>query len=403
MEDLLEQLIQQWENVFDEFQRIPDYAQQVTNTRYANTWQYDLEKFNWKSFPAGGKMTDNKLSIDASMLFEYGLNDDGRPVYIKYSHEYNKLYWEGIYRYNSDSVEMIEFCMNTKVPASYEKISFENGRKVLHQKLKVNGGASNPTFNSMSRDEIISNIRSNKYHLILDVTRFDYGDTRIEKSHTVQMLPGLGIVTAENIYSYDEDGMLGSIKSTNQEGEQHLSYVRNKKKKSASKIIDELANAMATAIIDTLVALDIKQPLQLLELAYHDLDNYCPLLAYQTVEDVKQALADGKDVLLSNSYTGPMLDVTPFEELCTLFEQQTREQIDENEDFSLGARMLNKVAVILNKNKLGGKLDLAEDFGVYAVDWSMADFDDVKKILLDCGIKKAVINTWEKKGFFLLS
>src|SRR6478609_9779730 len=119
VQDLFNDIIQRWENAFDEIDLLPSFKQKVKQIKYAHHYRFDIENYTHKQFPPGGHLLDTKPG-DGQDYFAYGLNEKGWPVHVAFRHTWNKIHWEGFYRYSENRVEFIEFCLESKLPSSIQ-------------------------------------------------------------------------------------------------------------------------------------------------------------------------------------------------------------------------------------------------------------------------------------------
>lgn len=394
MEKLLDDLIQRWEQAFAELHLIGYYREQVKSIRYADSSRYNVEKFDWTSFPSNGPMIEDKPELKQVTLHEYGFNADGFPCYVKFEHEYNQIVWEGFYTYSDDEVRYLEFCINTGIPSAFTRMVFQDGRKVMLQRLVVNGRGSG--YSDLLKDEIVNKLKSDSSSLIITVTRFEYIGDRIDRSSSVHIMPGLGKYTSHDEYAYDETGVLERIRTFFEDGNNRLCYSRNEENVDPTILIDKLASAMASSIAEALTGQNIQSPIALLELNYHYADNYHPLLAWQSAEEIEEKLQCGEYAFINDNYDGPIVDIQLFEDLFVQLEQM----MEERDDMELGRIMLRKTAAILTESKLLGKVEVSENFAAYAIDWSIEGHSNehLVEILLECGVKEDVIELWTQKG-----
>ena len=397
MESLLEQLLEQWQQEFNELNTISYYKAQVKTTLYAGGLRYNLEKFDWNNFPSDGPLTKDKSGVKRGEVYEYGFNAQGLPCYVAFGHEFNKVFWEGFYTYSDSLVKYVEFCLNTRVPSSLIRIGFQEGRKVSKQRLVINGRGSGYSLSDISKEEVVSKIRNDGYSLIATATHYTYGMTgRIEKASSVHISPGFGKFTSHDEYTYDKNQVLHTIRTFYEQGTNQLTYCRIPENLSPELLVENLAAAMATLIVETLANKQPGQPIALLELSYHYADNYIPLLVCQTSKDVANKIAKGESAFIPdyNDFLG--VDIKPVEHLFAQLEQM----MEDDSNMNLGRNMLRRSAYTLTRNKLSGKLNVTEDFTAYAIDWSIEGHSDAhfEEILRECGVEINIIGKWKQKG-----
>ncbi|WP_343305774.1 hypothetical protein AAHN97_01290 [Chitinophaga niabensis] len=402
MEKLLEQLLHRWEQTFDDLQTLPVYKTQVKTTRYSEGSRYNLEKFDWAFFPGDGPMLDRNDDLNKESLYEYGFNVGGLPCYVTFNHNYNGVTWEGFYRYSDDLVEYVEFCVNTGVPSALTRMEFKEGRKISLQRLMVNGRAGVYSISQLPKEEIINKIRNDEGAFISTVTRYEYGtEGKIERASSIHISPGIGKFTSYDEYTYDQNQVLEAVRRFFEDGTNHLTYARPLEHIDSETLTDSLARELAKSICEKLARQVNELPIALLELSYQYAYNYIPYLICQSEEEVAVKLA-GKENVFVNDYSN-LLDVEtkPFERLFAQLEQM----MEAEDDWELGRTMLRKTAGLLTKSKLFGRLQVTENFAVYAIDWSIEGHSDAdfEVILIECGVEMEVIKLWKQGGMLPLA
>jgi len=397
MNELLDDLLQRWEQAFNDIHLIDHYKNQVNTIKYADGSRYDISKFDRASFPSGGSMIDDSSGLEHAEKYKYGFDETGLPCYVCFGHVYNKVNWEGFYTYTDNEVKYLEFCLNTGVPSEFTRIVFQDGRKVLLQRLVVNGRGSG--YPHLSPQERVDTLKNDESSFFITVISFKYEANRISRSSSIHITPGLGKYTTYDEYTYGESEVLDSIRTFFENGSSQLSYYRNEANLDSTTFINKLASAMADAIVEVLIHQNIQSPIAFLELYYHLGDNYRPLLSWQSAQDIEDKMQRGDIPFINDKYGGPKVDITSFEDLFALLEQM----MQENDDMQLGSVMLRKACTILTESKLFGKIPVSEDFAAYAIDWSIEGHSDeeLEEILLECGVKQDVITLWRQKGMFI--
>lgn len=391
MDNLIDQLINRWEEAFDNIQTLPVFKAQVKTTQYANGARYNLEKFDQQSFPADGPLSSGKDN------HEYGFNDQGLPCYVAFSHEHNKTYWEGYYKYTDNLAEYIEFNINTGTPSAITRVIFENGRKTATQRLVVNGRGTIYGHLKSHRTELINKIKEDANALFLTATSFQYDQAgKIMRAESIHVTPGIGKYTSHDEYAYT-DNQLDKIRTFDAEGNSRLTYSRNSANLSPEALVEKLAQAMALSITHTLQNYKMGLPLALLELGFHYADNYLPLLGIQSQQEVEQRHLKGEFTFITDNYIDALIDITPFEDLFAQMELLMEEQ----DDMNIGVKALRRTAAILTETKLFGKIATTGDFTAFAIDWSIEGHttEELISIFLECGVQTDTITKWKQSNF----
>jgi hypothetical protein len=396
MQHLLQNLLQRWEQAFDEPEALFHYKSLVKTILYADGLRFDLEKFDRNSFPSGGPMSNEKDGIEPRALHEYGFNADGFPCYVTFRHDYNEITWEGLYSYSDTFVEYVEYCLNTGVPSAIQRVIYQGKRKVSYQSISINGRGSAYSRAQMSKEEIIHKIKNDDFSIISTVTQFHYDFTKIKKATNIHITPSIGQFSSYDEYTYDENQNLDAIRRFFEEGNNRLIYCKVPEGMSAESIIENVAQEMAKSISEALAQQDIEEPIAFLELNYHYADNYIPLLVWKTAREVEDQLANNEFEFINEYHDAIQPDRVSFEKLFAMLELM----MDESDDASLGRVMLRRAASLLTTNKLSGIVKVSNDFAAYAVDWSIEGHSNehFEEILLECGVKANVIKEWKKKG-----
>jgi hypothetical protein len=401
MNNELKQLFERWKNAFNQQSVIDKYRSQVVTTRYADGWRYDLKNFEQTNFPAGGLLQESKEGITAITPYEYGFNQAGLPCYVSFQHQYNHMHWEGFYTYGQDLVEYVEFCVRENVPSAVQQLTYVDGKKVAWRSFRLNGGCPSNTSNGRIMEELQKNPNS----FIATINNYHYDDNgRLVSASGIENMPGPGQYDISDQYTYDENGVLDSIRRSYSSFPSQLIYCRIPEGTSAESLMDALAEAMAHAIVETLVNDKVEQPMALLSLSYQYGGNCLPLLCYTSGPALAKQLTPPVDkydqlVFHNMDYIDLKLEHASFERLFAQF-QVLMEQHDDSE---MGTALLSKVASLLNVNKLYGKIDVTNDFGAYAVDWSIEGhaYDEVIAVFKNCGIATNTLETWKQRGMFV--
>ena len=400
MDLLLEDLLQRWTLAFDELDSLSQRRSEIRTVQYADSFRYDLGKFDRNSFPSGGPLTTDKGQITPFSPHEYGFNDKGLPCYTTFGHDHNQIFWEGYYCYTDDLVEFVEFCLTSGIPSAIQRIKYQNGRKISWQSMSINGRGTGYSRSSMSKEEIINRIKNEGFSLIYTVTSFQYDPSgKIEKAFSNHKSSGIGEYTSYDEYAYDKNGELDTIRTFFEKGSNRLTYCRVPENTDPESLMDELAANMAQAVLAALASAEIEEPIALLELSYHYADNYYPLLVYQSAQEVEDAL-ENEDFSFTPTYYDDAVSVdrSPFERLFA----QLGQMMEERDDMQLGRRMLRKTAELLTTYQLFGEIAVTDDFAAFAIDWSIEEHSEehFQEILLECGVEPAHLEFWRKKGLF---
>ncbi|WP_090658370.1 hypothetical protein [Parafilimonas terrae] len=288
---LKQQISERWMNAFDEFNQFKKYEAEVVEVKYS----HDNDAYNIQDYK-NGKLKSNKKLFNnppGNSYCEFGLNKDKLPV-ISIIFKSNVVAWIGFYKWNKNTTEYIEFCYSTKVPSSVQKISIHKNKKRL-QSISLKERGNFPIFSELNKQEIIDRVFQYPY-TFLDTKICDYVDERISKSFGIAFVPGMGEYAYEDVYSYDDKSSLSKIERFTENWPPQLIYIKPSGK-SIEKLIDDLSNLLADAIINALDKEGIEEPIFNVQLNYHALDNYWPYIVMITDKEKGDALLNKTDLI----------------------------------------------------------------------------------------------------------
>lgn len=404
MSELYQEIFERWVRAIDEIDTIAGHREKVSVIKYAPSFRYDLKDYNKTNFPAGGTVLDQKPTEEGDYQ-KYGLDNNGRPVYVFFEHSWNKVTWEGVYNYSDNQVEYLEFCINTNTPSCVKVIKYEDNRKVSYQHFSLNGGGSGYPLLKNGKDAYIERIQNDQYSIISNVEKYIYEGERIVKADCFTVSPGFEQFSYEKSYNYDDQGELTEIRKIYPStGVTQLEYAKIPNDLNVEDLINKLAEQLAGSIIETLLKGNIEEPLVLLELSYRRVDRYLPNLKPRFLSEKDEIIRMGEDEAIEGLDLFELLFISGYENLLNIDDtavelplQQLTQLMDAKEDFNLGTTMLRKTALLLTKNKLDGKLPVSDDFVAYPIDWEM-EGQDFEEILMECGQTPEVIRDWRAKG-----
>jgi len=394
MIELYNDIFERWIRAIDEIDMIHKYKEKVKSIKYAPGFRYDVIDYTKSDFPAGGTLYDQK--DDEKLDYHaYGLDQNQLPAYVRFEHRWNKISWEGFYKYSHNTIEYIEFCLNTGVPSCIQVAKFKDNRRVSFQHFQLNGRGSTYSLVKGEQEAFIQRIQNDPYSITSKIESYLYEDERIIKALCCSVSPGIGQFEYEKIYTYDQDG-LTEIRTLYPNGSTQLTYVRLPENLNVQDMINNLAEQMEKSIIDFLLTQDIEQPISLLALNYRRGDRYLPHLKVRSLLEKEEITSHYKEADVFE-----LLFISGFENLLYLepdqFEyqlQQLTQLMEQNENYNLGTAMLRKAASILTLNRLDKKLAVSDDFVAYAIDWEM-EGQEFEKILEECGQKPETIALWK--------
>jgi hypothetical protein len=391
-------LIERWVNAHAEIKDIPIYQAKAVSYKYAIGSRYDVKDFNAGRIGAGGKMLNEKPS-DGYDYYEYGFDEKGLPVTVRFSHTFNKIDWVGIYKIEKDIVEYIEFCMTTSVVSAIQRITFSKTKKLSTEYFALNGKTASLVDISQPVTKIIEFINTNRDHFIYDVLEFVHADNRIMKAYGVANSPGIGEFLYEDKYQYNENGKLVEIKTFYEDGHANIKYIAPSKR-SLTEINNELAGMFCDHLIKVLQSQNIALPLFNVQLNYQYYSDYWPSLYVITEADKNNAVVEKREQLFADVVIDGSTILT-FEGAPADLEKLYKEfyqRLETSDNWEAGRKMLCQTARLITSSKLKGIIPVTHDFVAFSIEWLM-EAQDLEKILVQCGASKANIDEWKKYGW----
>ncbi len=309
--------------------------------------------------------------------------------------------WECYFTYNEDLVEYVEFNMQTKMPSRIERILFDGARKISSEHIAINARGSAPVYIGMPKEEIISRIKKNKHSIHALIEEYEYNNNKIVKAECFAIAPGLGEYKFQKVFSYDKTGNLDEIRAFYSNGSSSLSYVRPAENYDLQEISDRLAALIAESVVDTLVKNKVESPVAIVELGYQCVYSYLPVVTSRPESLKQEVISAGGESIWEGLFLGFNnfldLDKTKFERPFEQFMQI----IEKTKGYETGTAMLRKAAALLTKNKLMGKIPVADEFFTYAIDNSVEGHskEEFVEILKECGMEDTIIEAWDKRGW----
>lgn len=396
---MLKQLMERWEKAFDEIELLSEYHRSAKTFKYATGSCFDLKNYTKENFSPENPLADT--APDDSVLYnEYGFDASGLPCYTSFPYNGSKSKWEGYYTYNGHLVEYVEFNIQTRVPSCIERVLFEGNRKISFQRIFINTRGSAPAYIDLPKEEKISRIKNDKYSIHVQIEEYEYDNDKIVKAECFGIAPGKGEYEFQKIFSYDKRGYLDEIRDFYPEGSSRLSYARPAENYDLQEISDRLASLIAESVVDTLVKNKVESPVAMVELGYQYVYTYLPVVISRP-ESLKQEVIEGGENIWEGLFLGfddlLHLDTIKFERLFEQFMQI----IENTKDYKIGTRMLRKSASLLTKNRLMGKIPVADEFFTYVIDHSVEGHskDEFEEILKECGMEDNIIEDWNRRGW----
>ncbi len=397
--DIFDELIAGWAKAIDGIDLLNNYQKDAIAVKYATEPCFELEDFMPGSFLPRNAFLDNTPSPVPYTYEEYGLGANGLPCYCRTVGRDGSPIFAGFYRYTHEMVEFVQYNLSGGVLCLFERIIFEDGRKVRYMRAVANGGGA--AFSGKSREQAVVVAKSDERSIFLYVRHFEYQNGVIIRDISNNRAAGLGEYEYKGYYSYDTQGNLVEIKDVSTNGQEQLRYCYWDEREGLEGLTERLAVEMAGAIETALIEENIHTPLAILELGYHYADSYLPILASLSVKEKDRIVAKNdsevwQDLFLNCNglYHRRLKDI---EKTFTQF----MHQINLRGAHDNARRMLQKAAALLTVGRLGGRVPTDPEFFAYAIDHSVEghDAEDFKAILLNCGIPEEQYDKWRERGW----
>jgi len=304
----------------------------------------------------------------------YELDSRGRPLSARHSHPVNNVDWQASYRYGASEIELVELCLQTRVPSIYDRITLVDALPLTRQSVRINGAGSFPIWRSMPRENVREQIRTDSRNYQCVVEQYEIADGRYISGEGVR--DGLGTTLRQYAlsFTYSPAGRLERVVERWDTGEETTAFAA-KSSSTAARVSSTLAHRIADYVIDALNVMPLSTPLVSIELAYRVADRYLPTAIAYTVEDKVESYP-----VLSPIATDHMIDLP-----AGRFEPEMAElmgRMSSKGDWAVGTKMLRHAARLLsNADHL--RAPTIESFYAYAIDWEL-EGDDFAQISKEC-------------------
>jgi len=386
LEELRDDLWNRWQRAFDRFPELESAFQSGERVIYANGNLFDLEKYTSRKFPAGGRVfSEPPESINS--YHRYRLDSKGRPVHMASGHTVNHFDWEGLYRYTTDEVECLEFCLQTRVVSKYARMTLQNGIPKTYQKIEINGGGSH--IGGATGKNAISRIKHESYFSGATVVKYESTEDRVLSGKALVSAPGLSPHRLDLEYFYSDAGKLERIVLIREDGSKYTSFAA-RSKVSMKELATKLSEKIASRTIEALKKADLSEPLQAVELSFRSVTNYLPgvipAMEGDSVSDMAIVLTNGK-----RNWIG--LNEEDFEPEMAEF----LDRMNVAENWDSGSRMLRQAAYLVTQ-RASESLPIADGFVAFAIDWEF-EGHNLNAILKQCGATTATLKRLKKIGW----
>jgi len=368
---LVEEVWARWETYFRQ-PHIPPPSVPPARTVYANGPRFNL--VGWRAnLPVPGGRTSPKPIPDTNNHV-YELDSRGRPLSARHSHPVNNVDWQAAYSYGASEIELVELCLQTRVPSIYDRITLVYALPLTRQSVRINWAGSFPIWRSMPREKVREQIRTDSRNYQCVVEQYEIADGRYISGEGVR--DGLGTALRQYAlsFTYSPAGRLERVVERWDTGEETTAFAA-KSSSTAARLSSTLAHRIADYVIDALNVMPLSTPLVSIELAYRVADRYLPTAIAYTVEDKVESYP-----VLSPIATDHMIDLP-----AGRFEPEMAElmgRMSSKGDWTVGTKMLRHAARLLS-NTGHLRAPTIESFYAYAIDWEL-EGDDFAQISKEC-------------------
>jgi hypothetical protein len=377
-----------WQKAFDRLSEVTEAAKLGQRVVYARVPLFDLDRYRPPKFPAGGRILKElpPASEMAGTYYVYRLDHQDRPVHMAARHTYNKVDWQGMYRYSAEEVEYVEFCLQTEIVSQYDRLTLQGRQPTSLQRIRMNCAGHFPRWHG---SDAIAHIRSDPHNYFVRIEHYDLTKGQIVSGSAFSEGFGGSPQHSTLDYFYAAEGKLERIIQTWASGHKQTIFAA-RSKVSLKELSTKLSERIATATLQALQEAKSGSPLVAVELSYRSVDQYVPFIIPATeAEDISSL------TLVSQTPPGRWitLDHEQFEPEMTEFVQR----IFDAERYELASKMLRHAALLVTR-LAAGSLSTSPGFVAFAMDWEM-EGDQLASILKQCGADPAAMKLWRKKGW----
>ncbi|QJB39609.1 hypothetical protein HF324_17785 [Chitinophaga oryzae] len=393
---LKDDILQRWIAAFGDMDKIEQAKAAAVRYVYARGECYQLDNYDGRQITPDEEVFSEPAEDTG---YKYGLDEKGRPCYLFYEHQHNRVAWEGCFLYSEEEARYVEFNRNENTPVKVQRMYMEQGRVAGYQSCMINGRQLGPVYVTLAPEVMVPQLIQH-HALILTVKKYRYEDGRIAGTKSLSILPGIGECRSEQQYVYNEKGDLQEISREDDNGHVVFDYVKVPEGKTLTDLADELSLQIADAVIAGLQAGDIREPLAVVELNYRAVDDYHPLVKVLTAEEQRRLAGEleGNELMQAMLFSDGeyiTLDDTAHARLLKAFTAE----VLRSRQYDVADAMMHQVARRLTASRFSGKIPLDDYFFVYAVDWSLSD-EDTAGMLRACGMSGKTFDYWRSRGLF---
>jgi hypothetical protein len=399
-EKSLTQIVDRWKEAFGEYGALRAAAEpDVVRWEWA-PWgdRYSLLPFYFQRYP--GRVRALKAPPAPHWQHvQYGLDARDRPRLHRFYVTLEQAF-EAFYTYGEEMAERVEFSIPPRIPLQVQRVFYDGGRVVRHVLFRLNGYT--PLYSQKKDDPEALYQWLGPEGRFEKVEEYLYEGDRLTAILTYDEAPGAGAFQAEERLTYDGAGKLLRIDRVSPDGRSQLVYQKRAKGETFASIRQAATEKLVEAIVETLRAADLREPLYCIELSYLSGNRPFPPCIIPGPESRRQALLASADpgarhLLFSQVFRDPEtwleIDEPGVLEACARLEQE----IEAGQRWTAATRVLRDVAATLSHRDWTGILDVTPDFVVYAIDHEL-EGDRLEQVLR-ASTSADQIREWKRKGW----
>jgi len=200
-------LIARWKAAFARFDEV-DAPIEAAETVYTQYPAYALSGYADGKIKPGARLA--RKPTKGNDDFEFQLDAQRRPLHVRYAHTINRVSWQGVYHYQPDEVECIEYCMQTRVPSLYNRLLLAGTAVLAEQRFIVNGGGADTHLKKLSAAKQAARILADPHEYFLYIARYVIEDGVTVGADELQEQSG-EVYRPRLAYTYARGGKLQQI------------------------------------------------------------------------------------------------------------------------------------------------------------------------------------------------
>jgi hypothetical protein len=380
--ELRADLIARWQGAFarrSEVDREPE-----GELVYSQYPAFLLEGYSVKVFKPGARLQRGKPP--KTDVFVFRLDAQGRPVWSRFVHGFNRSETRGIYRYSAGEVEHLEFSCGSGVPSLYDRVVIEGDNVVAAHRL-LSGDLDGAAARGSAAKKAKSILETHDFKIFM--TRYQISRGVVTSGEEYHEWDADKIYRPRRHYHYAADGKLERIVQHWPDGEQRVVFAQ-KSKVTLASLSEHLSGKIAEDILARLKAAALADPLVALELTYRDGQRHVPTLVPLTTRDRPASLTLATEI---GSRRWLELSDENFADALADFNAR----VESSENATAVAKMLRAAARRVTE-RAPSAVATAEGFVAFAVDWEL-EGESLATILKQCGAPPEKLRAWKKIGW----